>query len=458
MKRRQFQRQNEAERQKLLGKTVRKHLSADALIATVRNSFEKVSEPSNGKPEISIADCLMSAYAMFAIKAPSLLAFEERWKEEANNLKSIFKVRKIPSDTQMRTRLDLVAPDELRSAHNAILNQLQRGKALVEMSYLDEGYLMALDGTTYFSSRKLHAPFCLRKTSSETGKTTYQLQTLGAALVRPDLKEVIPLIPEIISRQDGKNKDDCEINASKRFLAKFHKEHPHLRVVVVQDAISPNGPYIRFLGDIGYRFILTVKEADHTHLFDQFDIAIQNKEVNELILQDPKDPKNFHFFHWMNDLAINASHPDVRVNILEYYEVKGEASKRFCWVTDIPLSEKNVHRIMKAGRARWKIENETFNTLKNQGYNFEHNYGLGEKHLSMVFVKLMMLAFLVDQTQQLCCVLFRSVWEKLGSKRSLWENVRSLFLCFKLDSMEMLYRALLQGFVRCEPILKPDTS
>jgi len=389
----------------------------------------------------------MSAYAMFALKSPSLLAFEEKWKEETGNLQSIFKLRKIPSDTQMRTRLDLVPPDDLRSSHNTILNELQRGKALEKMEYLEEGYLMALDGTTYFSSRKLHAPFCLCKISSETGKTTYNLQTLAAALVCPGLKEVIPLIPEIIFREDGKDKNDCEINAGKRFIAKLRKEHPHLKIIVTQDAISPNGPYIRFLKDIGYRFILTVKEADHAHLFAGFDSAIKSKDAKELILDDPKDPKIFHFFQWVNDLPINASHPDVRVNILEYYEVKGEVSKRFCWVTDIPLTGENAYRIMRAGRARWKIENETFNTLKNQGYNFEHNYGLGKKYLSMVFVKLMMLAFLIDQTQQLCCALFQSVWKKLGSKRSLWEDTRSLFRCFKLDSMEMLYRTLLQGLV-----------
>jgi hypothetical protein len=113
---------------------------------------------------------------------------------------------------------------------------------------------------------------------------------------------------------------------------------------------------------------------------------------------------------------------------------------------------------MRAGRARWKIENETFNTLKNQGYNLEHNYGLGQKYLSIIFVKLMMLAFLVDQVQQLCCVLFQSVWKRLGSKRALWERMRALFCCFKLQSMEMLYLAILHGFARNEPIIGPHTS
>jgi hypothetical protein len=116
------------------------------------------------------------------------------------------------------------------------------------------------------------------------------------------------------------------------------------------------------------------------------------------------------------------------------------------------------YQIMRAGRARWKIENETFNTLKNQGYNLEHNYGLGKEYLSMNFVKIMMLAFLVDQAQQLCCALFQSVIKKLRSKKLLWDRMRSLFCCFQLDSMEMLYRALLCGFVKTEPIIISDSS
>ena len=436
---------------------MRKHLSADGLIGTIRDSFEQVAETRKGKPEIPMKDALMSAFAMFSLKDPSLLAFEQRRLGYESNLKSIYKMNSIPSDTQMRTILDPVPPDELRPPHNAVLSAVQRGKALEKMIYLEEGYLMPLDGTGYFSSEKLFSPACLKKTTS-SGKTTYHLQMLGAALVHPERKEVIPLIPEIILRQDGAEKNDCEINASKRFLIKFLQDHPHLKIVVTQDAISPNGPYIRFLKELGYHFILTVKEADHAHLFAQLDKAVKNQEARELKIEDGKDPDRFHFFRWVNGLPINASHPDVLVNVLEYWQVTGEVAKRFCWVTDITLSEDNVYRIMRAGRARWKIENETFNTLKNQGYNFEHNYGLGKKNLSMVFVKIMMLAFLVDQVQQLCCALFQAVLKKLGTKRSLWEDTRSLFRCLKLESMELLYRSLLHGFAKLEPIIGSDTS
>lgn len=97
---------------------------------------------------------------------------------------------------------------------------------------------------------------------------------------------------------------------------------------------------------------------------------------------------------------------------------------------------------MRAGRGRWKIENETFNTLKNQGYHFTHNYGHGEQYLATVLAVLMLLAFLVDQIQQRCCQVFRQVWAGLGTKAKLWEMVRSLFRTQLFPSMTTLYRSL----------------
>jgi hypothetical protein len=107
------------------------------------------------------------------------------------------------------------------------------------------------------------------------------------------------------------------------------------------------------------------------------------------------------------------------VNVIEYWQTdkKGKI-KKFSWVTDIPVTEENVFTLIRAGRARWKIENETFNTLKNQGYNLDHNYWLGKKNLSAVFTVLTMLAFLIDQVQQLSCWLFQEALQKTGSKLS----------------------------------------
>jgi hypothetical protein len=149
---------------------------------------------------------------------------------------------------------------------------------------------------------------------------------------------------------------------------------------------------------------------------------------------------------------------DVRVNFIEYWEVGEHKVQHFSWVTDLRVSQRNVYHLMRGGRARWKIENETFNTLKNQGYHFEHNYGHGTQNLSVVFAMVMMLAFLVDQTQQLCCALFQAVWSKLGSKRLLWERMRALFYDYALESMRQLLEALFYGLEKPRPSFALNSS
>jgi hypothetical protein len=168
--------------------------------------------------------------------------------------------------------------------------------------------------------------------------------------------------------------------------------------------------------------------------------------------------KVVHRFRFINGVPLNASHVDVRVNFIEYWEMGEDKVQHFSWVTDLRVSPRNVFHLMRGGRARWKIENETFNTLKNQGYNFEHNYGHGTQNLSVVFATVMRLAFLVDQTQQLCCTLFQAVWAKLGSKRLLWERMRALFYAYALTSMRQLFEALLYGFKKSIPLVAVDSS
>ncbi len=134
--------------------------------------------------------------------------------------------------------------------------------------------------------------------------------------------------------------------------------------------------------------------------------------------------------------------------VYEEHNTKTGKTQHFSWVTDFLITEENAYILMRGGRARWKIENETFNTLKNQGYHFEHNFGLGKEHLSEVFVMLMMLAFLIDQIQQLCSPLFQAAWQRAGSKQELWDEQRHLFHSFELDSMAMIYTAIVNGFKR----------
>jgi hypothetical protein len=432
----------------------RKHLSADALFGLVRNGFAHIPENRLSETDIALADALMAAFAMFSLKAPSLLAFDKERAE--GNLHTIYGIQRVPCDTYMREILDPVSPKVLRPVFKSVFRQLQRGKALEAMTCLDGHYLLALDGTGYFSSKTIHCASCLQKVH-RNGSITYYHQMLGAAIVHPDVREVIPLMPEPIMKQDGTEKNDCERNAAKRFVAKLRQDHPHLKFIVTEDSLSSNAPHIETLHAYGLRYLLGVKEGDHAYLFQQVQAAEHAGRVTSYERHD-RAAGVIHRFRFVNDVPLNAANTGVRVNFLEYWEQGADKVQHFSWVTDLRVSIRNVYHLMWGGRARWKIENETFNTLKNQGDNFEHNYGHGEQYLSVVFATMMMLAFLVDQAQQLCCTLFQAVWAKLGSKRLLWERMRALFYDYALASMRQLFEALWYGFQKSSPIVTLDSS
>src|SRR5713101_4206182 len=205
----------------------RKHLSADALFHLVRNGFANIPDSRGEDVDISLTDALMSAFAMFSLKAPSLLAFDKERAE--GNLHTIYGIARVPCDTHMREILDPVSPKWLRPVFRSVFRQLQRGKALEAMTFLDGHYLLALDGTEYFSSKTIHCASCLHRVH-RNGSITYAHQMLGAAIIHPDMREVIPLMPEPIVKHDGTAKNDCERNAAKRFLVKLRQDLGCLKV------------------------------------------------------------------------------------------------------------------------------------------------------------------------------------------------------------------------------------
>jgi len=380
---------------------IRKHLSASGLYKKVKAGFNRIKDHRTKQARISLPDVLMSGFALFSLKDESLLEFDGR-RKKPENLHTIYDIEEIPCDTQMRTILDEVEPESLRPVFKSVVQELQRGKVLEEFQVLGDHYVLSLDGTGYFASRIVHCKNCLKK-KLRNGETLYHHQMLGAAIVHPNQKAVIPLMPEPIIKQDGKRKNDCERNAAKRFIAKLRQDYPKMRFIVTEDALSSNAPHIEELKKHNLRFVLGVKEGDHAHLFEKAGLAYEQGDATEF---EMRQGKVIHRFRFVNQLPLNASHPDLKVNLLQYWEISDEGTQYFAWVTDFTLTRYNAFEIMRIGRARWKIENETFNTLKNQGYHFEHNFGHGKQHLSTVFALLMMLAFLVDQAQQLACQLF----------------------------------------------------
>jgi hypothetical protein len=519
----------------------RKHLSAKGLFEIIYNQFKKIKptrEMSLRSNPITLPDCLMSGLAMFSLKFPSLLKFDEHKDENEikHNLRTLFHVMKTPSDTYMRERIDEVDPKEIRKAYKKIFAEVQRGKGLEEFVYLDGHYLLPGDGTGFFTSHNVHCKNCcikhhnkchvkfvfrvlddlssykkntylfvknsqipwllyyinhekqkikieveaiaglqdilLNKAKKDLSKEdkklvidkitshyrvanpdepTYYHNMFCAAIVHPDKKIVLPLAPEPIMKEDGATKNDCERNASKRLYADARREHPHLKFIVVEDSLSSNVPHLTDLKILNMRYIIGAKPGDHKFLFD----LVSKSNCTEYSYQT--DDGMMHRYRYINQVQLNNSHQDFKTNFIEYWETdKNGKQQHFSWITDILITYENVYHIMRGGRANWRIENNTFNTLKNQDYHFSHNFGHGYQNLSTVFGLLMMLAFFVDQVQELSCHLFKKARAKFKSRTSLWENMRALFCHYSILSWDDLFNAIAYGANK--PILVPNTS
>jgi hypothetical protein len=419
--------------------SVRKHLCADTLVTAVYNLFCEIPDPrkSSSKIKMPFTDILMSGLAIFGLKFPSLLKYDQHRQILDQNLLDLYHITTPPSDTYLSERLDELDPKYIRPAFKKIFSMLQRGNCLENFEGYEGHYFLALDATGEFSSTAVCCPKCCKKEYKD-GSISYYHQMLGACIVHPDHSYVIPLCPELIQNGDGSEKNDCERNAAKRLIAHFRREHPHLKVIVLADGIASNAPYIRLLEEFDMKYMLGAKPGDHEYLFKKL------HESEESSYYEVRDDQGFlHQFYYLNQVPLNKSNPDVLVNVLEYMQTnpKGKETK-FSWVTNITLTKNNIFTLMKGGRARWKIENETFNTLKNLGYNFEHNYGHGKKYLSTIFCLLMMLAFLIDQVQGIACNLFAAIRKRAGSLRGIWENMRVLLQFMRFTSWEALYQTM----------------
>lgn len=258
---------------------------------------------------------------------------------------------RVPCDTSMRETLDPEQPEHLRPAFQVGFRALQRGKVLEEMVFVDGPYLLALDGTGYCSSTEIHCASCLA-THHTNGSRTYAHQMLGAALIHPDRREVMPCMPEPIVTQDGREKNDCERNAAKRCVTKFRQDRPPLNVMVTEESLSANAPHLETLQDHPLHDIVGVQEGDHAFVFEQVEQADRAGRVTSYD-RDERKANVHHRFRCVSTLPLNASPPDLRVTCIECWETAADGKVQHCsWLTDLRVNQGTVSQLMRGARAR----------------------------------------------------------------------------------------------------------
>jgi len=387
--------------------------------------FSRIPDHRNReKVDHELKDVCMSALAMFCFQDPSLLAFQNRVKVAAlgANLKNLWAIDSVPSDTQMRTGMDEIDPGEFESLFAVLFRLLQRGKHLEQYRVLGKYYLCVMDGSEYFSSDHIACPSCLRRKAKKDA-FRFSHQIVQATLANPKLSQVIPLIPEAVKNTDGTDKQDCETNAAKRLLRKLKKTHPKLPLIIVADSLYSTQPMIESIVSHDMHYVLTAKPGDHKMLQEWVGEMRLLHEVMHMEYEDARG--RTHVYEWINGVPLNGKKNSPLVNYFEYWLKNGKkVGYHNSWVTDLPLDDECIEEMVRIGRSRWMIENEVFNIVKNHGYHIEHNYGHGVKNLSMNFFLLNMLAFFLHQIFELTDRTYRWLRKNLGSKKNLWDHVR----------------------------------
>ena len=351
-------------------------------------------DPRKGRTgNIAMADFGLSAFAMFFMQSASFLSFQRKLEKGhgRSNCQTLFGIEKIPSDNYIRDMLDGADPALLAPCFGDTERLLLELAMREAFGRLGGRTLIALDGTEYFCSQKIACPHCQTRKRSN-GKIESYHSMLAATVVAPGHSKVVPLAPEFIAKQDGAEKQDCERNAVQRWLDKHGARLKPLRPVYLADDLFACQSVVKRLVETGDDFIFICKETSHKALYDFIDGA--ELERHEVKVRKGKS-RETHRYRFVDNVPLRDGKDAALVNWIgfEILGAKGEVKYKTAFVTSLPVAKSNVAEAAACGRARWKIENESFNVLKNNGYELEHNFGHGENYLAMTLAALNILAF-----------------------------------------------------------------
>nr|QNO46175.1 hypothetical protein LJAJCFKK_00027 [Methanosarcinales archaeon ANME-2c ERB4] len=216
----------------------------------------------------TIEDIVLSAFSVFFIQSPSFPDYQRTMKKTngTSNAKTLFKIEKIPSDNHIRDILDNIHPELLFPVFDTIFEMFKKNGYLNSFRGINRNLLIALDGTQYFSSEKIHCKNC-SVTHHRYGTITYHHSVITPVIVAPGKKHSILLCPEFITPQDGHEKQDSEIVAAKRWICKYSGKYVAKQVTILGDGLHSRQPFCEDLLELGFHFILVCKQTSHKTLY-----------------------------------------------------------------------------------------------------------------------------------------------------------------------------------------------
>jgi hypothetical protein len=415
------------------------------LLESVGRTCARLVDRRRGKnAQFSMRDIGLAGFSPFFMQCPSFLAHQRQLCEGVghgrSNCQTLLGMERIPSDNHIRAMLDDVEPSSLYELFDEALAAVEKAGQLPSLISLNGHTLIALDGTQYFCSNKLSCKNCSTRKHAN-GQIDYFHTVVAASVVKPGKNWVLPLRPEFVEPQQGYDKQDCESRAARRWLELNAPRYAPLDPVYLGDDIYAKQPVCEAVLAAGAHFLFVCKPDSHKTIAEYL-TGVDVPSVSRKI----KRGKKFHLYtwRWMPGVPIRDGKDALQVNWLEITirDADGKITYRNSFITDLPVDAQTVEDLAAAGRARWKIENETFNILKTKGYNLEHNFGHGKTNLSAVLVTLNLIAFAIHRAAELADAAWIAAIEAAGARARFFANMRALTAYLVFPSWNSLLETL----------------
>ena len=426
-------------------------LSFGALITYLNRAIVAMKDPrqASNATQYSLKDGVLAAFSVFFMQSESFLEYQRHLESHQghSNAQSLFGLMKVPSVPQIRNIVDGLPATALSGVFHWVYQALKRSGHLRPFQVLG-GLLIALDGTQYFDSHKVHCEGCSSRTH-KNGTVSYFHSAILPVIVAPGQAQVISLAPEFITPQDGCEKQDSEVAAAKRWIATHGAKFRGQAITCLGDDLYSHQPMCETILAAGMNFIFTCLPTSHTTLYDQLNSLEKADAVKTITSeQSNKSSKELYRYRYVNQIALRGTQPALNVNWCELVVTRpsdGKILYENAFITRHELTEASVPLVTAAGRCRWKTENENHNVLKTKGYHLEPNFGHGQAHLAASLLTLNLLAFLFHTVLHLTDSAYQQIRQKRGTRKGFFQDIVSLTKYLLFESWQSLIDFMLYG-------------
>ena len=282
----------------------------------------------------------------------------------------------------------------------------------------DKYYHVIVDGTGLATSRKKYNENCLVKNKTDKNGKEYQeysTYVLEAKLVVGEM--VFSIGSEFVENVNEKEtKQDCETKAFKRLAEKIKKEYPKLKIIISGDALYANKPVLDICKENGWKYIIRFKGGAIPSLYNEFETVVT--KANESTIKD---------YEYVTGL----DYQEKKVNIIKYTDKK--KGTEFVYITDLPITNKNIKETINIGRKRWKIENEGFNIQKNGTFDIGHLYSKNQVAIKVHYLMIQ----IAHMLKQLIEKGLKSIKELNLKLKEISQNIKQKLISTIISNLEV---------------------